>query len=59
MAPLADAVGLVHGNKRALDLTQEGAKAGEGQPLGRGINQLVLALGHPGHAAAQLVAIEG
>ena len=59
MAPLADAVGLVDRDQGAVALTQERAETRESQPLGRGVNQLILPLADALHAAAQFVAFKG
>ena len=58
VTPLADAVGFVDGDQRALDLAQERAEAREAQPFGRGVDEFVLAVGDALHAATNFVAIE-
>ena len=59
VAPLADAVGLVHGDERTVQIAEQGAKTGEGQALGRDVNQLVLAAGHGAQAPLALVRVQG
>ncbi len=50
VAPLADAVGLVHRDERDVDLVEHGPEAGERQPLGRDVHQPERAGGQPRHA---------
>ena len=58
VAPLADAVGLVHRDEGDLDVPEQGSKAREGQPLGRHVDDLERAGGDPAHASAHLLALQ-
>ena len=58
VAPLADAMSLVHGDERDLDVPQQAPEAREGEPLRCHIDDLVLAGGYPSHPAPHLIAVE-
>ena len=55
VAPLADAVGLVHGHERRRELRDERAEAGVGEPLGGDVGQLEGAGAQPREPLAHLV----
>ena len=55
VAPLADAVRLVHGHERRRELRDERAEAGIGEPLGRDVGQLEGAGAQPREPLAHLV----
>ena len=59
MAPFADAVGFVHGDERAVEVVEQGAETGEGQALGRDVDQFVLAPGHGAQTPLALVRVQG
>ena len=57
--PFADAVGLVDGDQRAVELAYEIAEAVEGEALRGYVDELVLAAGHGAHTLANDIAVEG
>ena len=56
--PLADAVRLVDGDQRALEVAQEPAEAVEGQALRRRVDEVEAPRRHLRHAAAHLAGVE-
>ena len=58
VAPLADAVRLVDGHQRAVEVTQETAEAVEGQALGRDVDEREASRRHLRHPAAHLALVE-
>ncbi len=59
MPPLADAMRLVDGDQRALEVAQEPAEAVEGQALRRRVDEVEAPRRHLRHAAAHLAGVEG
>src|SRR2546428_46770 len=58
VTPLADAVGLVDRDQRAVELADEPAETREDEPLGRDVNERELAPRDPRHAPAHLRRLE-